>query len=219
MLRSIIPALAVALLFAAEPASVFAQSSTPGGRNPQASAPAAVVLSTGDAVRITVWRKPELSGEFQIGADGNIADPFYMEIRAAGLPFATVADQVRTHLLRYENEPRVLVEPLIRVSVGGEVRQPNIHTVGPATTVAQAVMLAGGATERARLSKVRLVRDGSVSNVNLSDPQNALARTPIRSGDQITVTRSTNIVRDYVAPISSILGAVVSVAYVVTRYF
>lgn len=178
-----------------------------------------VVLAPGDAVRITVWRKPELSGEFQVSADGTLADPYYMSIRVAGVPFDAVSQQIRSVVEQTELNPRVLVEPLLRVSVGGEVRQPNVHTFAQSITVAQAVMMSGGPTERARMNRVRLVRDGRATTVDLTNPQIGLAQTQIRSGDHIMVGRSTNVIRDYVAPISSVLGAAVSIAYIVTRYF
>ena len=31
-----------------------------------------IVLSPGDSVRIVVWRKPEMSGDFIVGPDGTI---------------------------------------------------------------------------------------------------------------------------------------------------
>ena len=55
--------------------------------------------------------------------------------------------------------------------------------------------------------------------VNLADPNDALAQSPVHSGDQLLIPRQVSFVRDYVAPFSSIVSAVVSVAYVAGRYF
>jgi protein involved in polysaccharide export with SLBB domain len=193
------------------PTALPAQSSPPTADVP--------VLSPGDAIRITVWRKPELGGEFKVAADGAIADPFYMDLRVAAVPFPLAAEQVRSHIAKYEVEPRVYVEPLFRISVGGEVRQPNLYMLRPETTIEQAVMEAGGPTERGRRDRVRLRRGEQELNIDLTDSRDDRARMPIRSGDQILIGRQPSVVRDYVAPFSSILSAVVSLAYAATRYF
>ena len=67
-------------------------------------------LAPGDALRITVWRKPELSGEFQILADSAIAGPFYRPLKVAGIPITDVERRVHSYLEQYESSPRVLVE-------------------------------------------------------------------------------------------------------------
>jgi polysaccharide biosynthesis/export protein len=176
------------------------------------------VLNPGDMVRITVWRKPELSGEYPVAADGTIADPFYMDVSVGGLTLASASERVRAHVAIYENEPRVLVEPLFRVAVGGEVQQPSLYNFRPEISIAQAVMLAGGPTERGRVDEVRVIRDGRELVVDLTDPEGGVAATPIRSGDQILVARRRSIVRDYIAPASSILGAALAITNTIRRW-
>jgi polysaccharide export outer membrane protein len=180
-------------------------------------APAPIILRAGDAVRITVWRKPELSGEFPISADGSIASPFYMDLRVAGTPLPTVTEQVRSFLALYETEPRVLVEPLLRVSVAGEVHDPSLYTLRPETTVAQAVMQAGGPTERGYTSRVILWRGGQELRVDLTRPELGIAGQPIRSGDQIVMPRRVSVLRDYIAPIGSVIGAAAAVTNIILR--
>jgi protein involved in polysaccharide export with SLBB domain len=213
-----IHAAAIMLVLAAMAAPIGAQS-TGQPATPNASAMPSLILNPGDAVRITVWQNEAMSGEFVVSADGTIADPFYMEVSVAGVPFPTAVDRVRAHLREYAVSPRVLVEPLFRVAVGGEVRQPSLYSLRPETSVAQAVMLAGGPTERARLSKVRLLRDQQEIRIDLTAPQAAQASMAIRSGDVIIIPRRSAIIRDFVAPVSSVTSAVVSIAYLLTRYF
>ena len=192
-------------------------ASVPVSAQDPAAPVSTAVIQPGDVVRINVWRKPELSGEFQVTADGTIADPFYMAVNIGGLPLATASERVRAHLARYETDPRVLVEPLFRVVVGGEVRQPNLYTLRRETTIAQAVMLAGGPTERGNLDRVRVLRDGEVLSVDILRPEGGLAHTPIRSGDQILVGRRRSIFRDYILPATTMVGAVASVIYATRR--
>jgi protein involved in polysaccharide export with SLBB domain len=175
------------------------------------------VLQVGDVIRISVWRKPELSGEFKVSADSSIADPFYMSVRVAGVPLSVVNERVRSHVALYETDPQVLVEPLFSVAVGGEVRQPGLHTVPPGTTVSQAYMLAGGATERGRAQRARLVRLEGEYVVDLTRPQEGMANARIASGDFILVERRAMIFRDYIAPASSVVGAAASLLHVYLR--
>jgi protein involved in polysaccharide export with SLBB domain len=177
----------------------------------------AELLRPGDAVRITVWRKPELSGEYLIAADGAIADPFYMDVAAAGLPLPELVDRIRAHVGRYETAPRVLVEPLYRIAVSGEVRQPGLYSMPLSTTVEQAVLMAGGLTERARANRILLVRDDRQMEVDLTRHAEGLGGTTVRSADQIVVPRRASILRDYVAPASSVIAASFSIISVLLR--
>jgi protein involved in polysaccharide export with SLBB domain len=175
------------------------------------------VLRPGDAVQITVWRKPELSGEFMVAADSTLADPFYQAVRVVGVSLADVTARVLAYVAQYEQNPRIRVDPLFRVSIGGEVRQPNMYTLRAETTLAEAVMVAGGASERGRLDRVRLIRENGEIVLDLTRAEVGLAQSTIRSGDQIFVGRRTWLLKDYIAPASSVIGAAVTIIYLITR--
>src|SRR5688572_27778590 len=159
----------------------------------------AAVLRPGDAVRITVWRKPELSGEFTVTADGTLTHPLYRRVVVTGVPLATVESRLKDVLKEYETQPQFVVEPLVRVAVGGEVRQPNLYSLRPEMSIGEAVALAGGATERGRTDRVVLIREGRQLRVDLRSKAQIDA-TPIRSGDQIVVERAFSPMRDIVGP-------------------
>ncbi len=173
----------------------------------QAPVGAQPVLAPGDAVRITVWRKPELSGDFQVAADGSVKHPLYRDLRVAGVPMDSVQARLGRLLSGYESDPQFLVEPLFRVAVGGEVRKPDLYTLPSETTIGAALALAGGVTERGKLNRVTLIREGHQELLDLSRPETGAASRAIRSGDQILVGRSTALLRDYVGPVASVLAA------------
>lgn len=181
----------------------------------EVSAPA--VLQPGDALRITVWRQAELSGEFPIAEDGTITHPLLREVKVAGLPVANAESRVREYLERLETTPQFVVEPLLRVVVGGEVRNPSLYRLPPATSIAEAVALAGGVTDRARLERVRVFRDGREFLVDLTRPEAGAAQSPIRTGDQIYVEPKHSWLRDYVGPAASIGGLVLTVVNIMIR--
>jgi protein involved in polysaccharide export with SLBB domain len=205
-------ALAAAAVLAGD-CPVAAQSSQPDA----VSARTEAVLRPGDMVRISVWRKPELSGEYEVTDDNTVAAPFYLGVRVGGVPFPEAVARIRAHIARYESEPQVLVEPLFRVAVGGEVQRPDVYTLGPWTTVRQAVLLAGGATERGNLRRVQLFRAGEQLRVDLRNPLDPLGGLTVRSGDHLVVERTRPVFQEYVMPTLLAIGATASIARLLIR--
>ena len=168
-------------------------------------------MNPGDHVQIAVFRSPELSGDFPVGSDGTITHPLYHAARVAGLTQGGVESRVRTVLSRLDANPQFVVQILLRVSVGGEVPRPNLFTLPPETTLAQAVAAAGGANSQGRLDEVRLVRNGRATTLDLTQPGGGLEST-IRSGDQVIVGRNRSVFRDVIAPLGSIIAGIAGVA-------
>lgn len=178
---------------------------------------AGVVLEPGDAIRITVLRNPELSGEFIIGPDGSIVHPLYRELKVTGIPLSAVEDRVRTFLSRFETTPAFVILPEIRIVVAGEVRQPNMFTVPVGTSLVEAIALAGGPTDRGQIDRVQLLRDRGSQVLNLRRPDAPATRVLVRSGDQIVVPRSRNVMQDFVLPSSSILAGLAALSTLILQ--
>ena len=192
------------------PAPVAAQtaSSTPPSRQ---------TLVPGDFIRITVWRQPELSGDFRITADGSIAHPLYQSVDVRNVPLADVAGRLRQFLTTFTNDPQVVVEPLLGVAVGGEVRSPGLLTVPLGTTVSQAIAQAGGGAEQANLKKVRLVRGNGQQMIDLTDLRVNRGALPVESGDQIFISRRSSAFRDVIGPLASVLGAGAAIISIIRK--
>jgi len=173
------------------------------------------MLVPGDLVRVTVWQKPELSGEFMVNPEGSLAHPLYQEVQVVGVPLSVAKTRLRDFLAStFTKDPLITMEPLFRVTVGGEVRQPNLYSVPRGTTVAQVVALAGGVSERGKASKVHLLRTGKDTRVDLTGSNPETANLTLLSGDQIIVGRGHNFFRDVLGPFASLTAAVVSVIVV-----
>lgn len=190
--------------------AVPVQAQSPSGEE-------ATLLRAGDAVRITVWRQPELSGEFVVAADGSLTHPLYRTVRVTGVPLSQIEQRVQAFLARFAENPQFVVEPLLRVTVGGEVARPNLYNLRPETSIAQAVALAGGATERGRADQVHLLRGGTRRVLDLTNPESEGARVPIRSGDEIIVARRRAVFREVVAPVMTVIGAIAAITNVALR--
>jgi polysaccharide export outer membrane protein len=212
--RLALPLLCCILAGTAFSGSVSAQGTT--------AAPEPVLLSAGDSVRITVWRRPEFSGDFIVSPDGTISHPLYRTVRVGSIPFATAESNLRTFLARFEQDPQFVMEPLVRVAVSGEVGRPQVFVVRPETSVAEAVAQAGGPNQFGKRDRVRVLRRQANGvqrelYVNLLDPEGGTAAIRVHSGDQIVVDRRKSFFRDIFLPGLSVLGSAASIYLLIDR--
>lgn len=180
------------------------------------------MLSPGDSVRVIVWRKPEMSGDFIVAPDNTITHPLYRAVRVGGVPFSTAEANVRTFLARFEQDPQFVVEPLVRVAVSGEVGRPQVFAVRPETTIGEAVAQAGGPNQFGQRDKVRVLRRESGGRqrefvVSLLDPESRGATIRVHSGDQIVVDRRRSFFREIFLPALGVLGSAASIYLVIDR--
>lgn len=149
------------------------------------------VLSTGDTINIRVHGEPDLTFDTKIGTNGTILYPFLGEVKVKGRTAAEVRWLIVSGL-----KGDYLLNPEVDVSVIeyrpffilGEVNEPKDYPYQPGLTVAQAIAIAGGLTERASESGIELKRklnDGKTEvkgNIDLDEP--------LQPGDIITVKQS-----------------------------
>lgn len=188
-----------------------APAQTLGSKSSLARFDTPAFLQPGDLLQIEVWRQTEYSGQFEITADGTIGHPLYRQIRAAGREVADIEEDLHILLTRYLGEPSFLVEGYFRVAVGGEVRAPDVYSLNAQSTIARAIAEAGGPTQRGRVDRVTLLRDGQSHVVDLTDPGARLSDLQVRSGDAIVVERRVDLFREYVAPSAAVVAAIAAV--------
>lgn len=185
--------------------------------SPAAASAQEGVLSPGDLVRVTVYRHPDLTGEMEVGDDGTLLHPLYRDLRVTGLSQAQLNERMAAHLARYGADPAFVAEPLVRVTLSGEVREPKVTNVRPGTTVFQALALAGGIAPAGRPDGVLLVRQGASRTLDLTEPTAPGASEPVRSGDLIVVERRSTWVRDVLTPAASIASVVIALINLLRR--
>jgi protein involved in polysaccharide export with SLBB domain len=173
------------------------------------------VLRPGDALKIAVYQNKDLSGEYLIDSHGIVQIPGLGDIQAAGLNPEQVRERLKDQLVRRGNgQPEIAVQPLIRVSVLGEVRLPNLYSVDPGTSLIQLLTLAGGPTDHANLERARVVRDGRAVTVDLKGALSGSAsgRVLLYSNDVLVVPARTGFTRENVQFIMSFVLVGLSVA-------
>ena len=121
-------------------------------------------LDSGDRLRITVFRHEDLSGEFVLDGNGNLALPLIGEVRGGGRTLRELESQIETAF----TDGGFLVTPQVGVEVLsyrpfyilGEVNQPGSYPYVSGMTGITAVAMAGGFTYRARQSSMSVQRRG-----------------------------------------------------------
>ncbi|MBF9197542.1 polysaccharide biosynthesis/export family protein [Microvirga terrestris] len=105
------------------------------------------VLQIGDEVKITVFKEPDISGSYKVGANGFVSVPGVGEIKTAGLTPTQLRDVSKQALsdLHHAN-PSITVEVVqySPVYIMGDVRNPGRQLYTPGLTVLQLIALAGG---------------------------------------------------------------------------
>lgn len=143
-------------------------------------------LGLGDKVRVSVYGEQDLSGEFQVSANGAVTMPLVGDVPATGLT-ARQLEQRLTERYRqgYLRDPRIAVEvyDFRPYYVLGEVERPGRYPALEGTTLLGAIATAGGYTYRADDERVFIRRAGDETEYQV-DPNQQLAVAP---GDVIRV--------------------------------
>lgn len=116
-----------------------------------------------DQLNVSVFQVAELTGQFQVDAEGKLQFPLIGAVQAQGLLPDELARQLAQQLgQRYLRNPDVRVSYAQRseqtVTVEGAVREPGVLPMRGATTLLRAIALAHGTTEDANPGRVIVFR-------------------------------------------------------------
>jgi polysaccharide export outer membrane protein len=179
-----------------------------------------VLIRAGDLLRITVWPDSSLGGDFTVEETGQVHLPGIGMMQAAGMPLGTLRTQLRNAYARTIREPVVTVTTVFRVAALGEVARPGLYEVTPTNTIYDLIAMAGGFQERANLSRVRLMRDSRVVEVDASrglDGTVMQTGLELRPGDQVVVPRRSALSGASVRDVLFVLQSVALAAALVDR--
>jgi polysaccharide export outer membrane protein len=145
---------------------------TPVAAQP-ASADADYRIGPLDVLDIAVQHVPEMTVTTRVSGSGEISLPLVGDIVATGRTAMQLQQDIATAASKYVQAPEVTVfireYASQRITVEGEVTQPGIFPIQGKTTLLQALALAHGTTQNARLQTVavfRVVDDKRVFNLN-----------------------------------------------------
>ena len=190
--------LPLSLLLACVCTAASAQTTTP-------STSPALTLQPGDLLRIEIWREEDLSGEFLVDERGIVTIPLLGDKRVIDIPVADLRDRFLEEYRVQLRNPSIVITPLRRVFVLGEVNKPGLYSVDPTISLAGVVAMAEGANPSGDLGKIRILRGGETLDGRLQ-PEASLVSADVRSGDQIFVSRRGWIERNSTFLVSAMLS-------------
>jgi polysaccharide export outer membrane protein len=144
-------------------------------------------LAAGDKVSLQVFGQTDLSGQFDVTADGNLSLPLIGSVPASNRTLAEIKTDLQARLDKFVVNPRFTLDVMTyrQIFVLGQVSRPGGFPFAAGMTVNQAIALAGGYTRRAITDKVMVTRltDSGPKDFAIG-PQDLLA-----PGDTIDVQR------------------------------
>jgi polysaccharide export outer membrane protein len=157
------------------------------------------VIGPSDILAINVWKDTELSRNVTVRPDGKISLPLIGEMLVSGLTALKVQSLLTERLKQFISQPQVSVivqEMKSRTYIiVGKITKPGSYPLGKPTTVLEAIAIAGGFVEFAKVNKLYVLRrseDGAQIRlpfnykkvVNGHDPTE---NVDLKNGDTIVV--------------------------------
>lgn len=121
------------------------------------------IIGANDVLSVNVWKEPELSSpQVPVRSDGKISLSLIGDVQAGGLTVQELQTELSKRLRDYVASPVVTVavrEMHSRTfNILGEVSRPGAYPLDKATTVVDAIALAGGFREWAKVKSIYILR-------------------------------------------------------------
>ena len=120
-------------------------------------------IGAGDVLRILTWKEADFSGSFPVRFDGKITIPFVGDVDVAGRTPTELKGELEESIGRFVDVARVSVaieQPnSARFFVLGKVSKQGAFPYDGPLRVAQALALAGGFMEFAKLEQIFVIRE------------------------------------------------------------
>ena len=184
-------------------ASLVGQAGKKTGDQPNAPSPQHhdddYVIGPSDVLAVNVWKDAELSRTVPVRPDGKISLPLIGELQVSGLTVLQVQRMVAERLKEYISNPEVAVIVQQMKSrtyaILGKIAKPGSYELGKPTTVLEAIAIAGGFLDFAKVSKIHIIRPmdkGSPETLHFDYKKVIKGRNPeqnveLKSGDTIIV--------------------------------
>jgi len=155
--------LALILLFPGISSSAFPETRRTQPAPGKGSQTGDYKIGPGDVLRILTWKEADFSGSFPVRFDGKITIPFVGDVDVAGRTPTELKGELEETIGRFVDVARVSVaieKPnSARFFVLGKVAQQGAFPYDGPLRVAQALALAGGFQEFAKLEQIFVIRE------------------------------------------------------------
>lgn len=157
-------------------------------------------IGVGDLLEIDVYDEPDLTKEVRVLTDGDISFPLLGNLRALGRSVGELEQDITAKLKeKYLVNPQVtvFVKEFSNIYVFGEVKKPGSYPLFGRMTAFEAVTLAGGFTEVANTTKVKIIRQQAGKEVVFEINVDKITKSgdtsqdiDLQANDRVIVSRS-----------------------------
>lgn len=155
--------IAIIFTFCQLPGTFSAASQTSATADERNRQPTDYHIGAGDVLRILTWKEADFSGTFPVRYDGKITIPFVGDVEVLGRTPVELAKQLEEEIGRFVDLARVTVaidQPnSARFFVVGKVGQQGAFPYTGPIRLVQALALAGGFQEFAKLDQIFVIRE------------------------------------------------------------
>lgn len=160
----------------------------------EATPPESYPLKAGDEIAITVFGASQADLILRLDEDGFVRLPNGIRMPLAGIPLGDARKLLADRLKKYyafrdgQLKIRVQVARTISINILGEVETSGSFTVSALNTGFNAIVAAGGPTERGSVRNIQLVRGEETTVLDVYDYlRNPLQRTDLFLTDNATI--------------------------------
>jgi polysaccharide biosynthesis/export protein len=146
------------------------------------------VIGNDDLLAINVWKEPDISRQVPVRSDGKISLPLVGEVKAAGETPLKLEQDLAARLKNYIDEPEVtvIVQQINsqKFNILGQVNHPGSFSLANASTVLDAIALAGGFRDFAKQKSIYVLRanaDGSETRIPFNYKQVVKGQNPAQN--------------------------------------
>jgi protein involved in polysaccharide export with SLBB domain len=171
-----------------------------------------------DRILIVLQNVPTPADTYTVRAGRVLELPRFGEVSLQGVLRSELTDRLTTHLAQFIKEPVVRATPLVRIGILGRIGRPGYYYPAADVILSDVLMLSGGPTPDADLSRIIIRRGGDViwsatdTRTALSDGL-TLDRLHLRAGDEVEVgakkNRSVTSLLPVVSAVSLIAGLLI----------
>ena len=150
-------------------------------------------LEPGDGVRLSFYNITEvISGDYYIQQKGILQLPYIGIIRTESKEFSIIKSEIETKYDSLYRGVEVILLPLYRISVLGEVRSPGVYYVTGVEKLLDVLALAGGETADSDMSEIYVERKDKefvFDAEKLIEEDGQEQDFYLKSGDRVFVSR------------------------------
>src|SRR5260370_37129484 len=120
------------------------------------------IIGSDDVLAINVWKEPDLSRTVPVRPDGKITLPLVGDITASGNTPKQLQSNLEQDLSKYISKPAVTVivqeAKSHKFNIVGQVQKPGTYVLTSPMTVLDAIALAGGFRDWAKVKSIYVLR-------------------------------------------------------------